>query len=176
MKKILLGVTGSIAAYKACDLVRMFVKTGFDVRVIMTDHAIRLIAPLTFEVLSGNPVATNATSWETRSMEHLALRDGASLFLVAPATANIMGKFASGIADDLMSTTYISLNCPVVLAPAMNPSMYHHSAVQNNINRLKKRGHIIIEPDEGDVACGDEGRGRLAEISKIYEVAVHAIA
>lgn len=176
MKKIVLGIAGSIAAYKSCDLVRMFVKGGFDVRVIMTAHAMMLIAPLTFEVLSGNPVSTDKTSWEKRSLEHLSLRDGASLFLVSPATANIIGKFATGIADDLLSTTYLSLRCPVVVAPAMNTTMYQHRGVQANFEVLKKRGVIVVEPEEGNVAYGEEGMGRLADISKIYEVAIHAIA
>lgn len=176
MKKILLGITGSTAAYKSCDLVRMFVKGGFDVRVIMSEHAAMLIAPLTFEVLSGNPVSTNKTSWESRSIEHLYLREDASLFLVAPATANIIGKLASGIADELLTTTYLSLRCPVVIAPAMNPSMYRNETVQYNIEVLKKRNVMFVEPEEGDVVCGEEGAGRLADISKIYEVAIHAIA
>ncbi len=176
MKKIVLGITGSIAAYTSCDLVRLFVKGGFNVRTIMTEHATMLIAPLTFEVLSGNPVSTDKTSWENRSIEHLSLRDGASLFLVAPATANTVAKFASGIADDLLSTTYVSLQCPVVIAPAMNPTMYRHSRVQDNIEVLKNRGVLFVEPDDGDVVCSEEGTGRFADITKIYEVAIHAIA
>lgn len=176
MKKILLGITGSITAYKSCDLVRMFVKGGFDVRVIMTTHAMMFIAPLTFEVLSGNPVATNKTIWESRSIEHLSLRDGSSLFLIAPATANIIGKLASGIADDLLSTTYLSLHCPVVVAPSMDATMYQNGVVQHNVEDLKNRGVIFIEPDEESTECSEESAVRLADISKIYEVATDAIA
>jgi phosphopantothenoylcysteine synthetase/decarboxylase len=175
MKKIILGITGSIAAYRACDLVRLFVKGGYSVVPVMTLHAQRLITPLTLETLSGNPVHTDATAWQDRRMDHLGLRDNASLFLVAPASADIIGKFAAGIADDLLSTTYLSVECPVVIAPAMNPAMYRHPAVRANMELLGSRGAIFVEPGEGTVACGDEGRGRLADINLIYEAAVNAI-
>ena len=164
MIKVILGITGSIAAYRACDLVRLFVKGGYSVSTVMTGHAQRLITPLTLETLSGNPVHTDGTAWDERQMDHLGLRDGAALLLVAPASADIIGKFASGIADDLLSTTYLSLECPVVMAPAMNPSMYRHPAVRANMELLGSRGVIFVEPGEGTVACGDEGRGRLADI------------
>lgn len=175
MKKIILGITGSIAAYRASDLIRLFVKGGFSVFAIMTKNAQRLITAATIETLSGGKVHTDVTAWDDRRMDHLELRDGASLLLVAPATADIIGKFAVGIADDLLSTTYLSVECPVVIAPAMNPSMYRHPAVQENIGRLKSRGVMFVEPGEGTVACGDGGQGRLAEIDMIYEVAVNAI-
>ncbi len=175
MKKIILGITGSIAAYRACDLLRLFVKGGYSVFPVMTRNAERLVSAITLGTLAGNAVSTESTAWEDRRMEHLSLRESASLFLVAPATANCIGKFAAGIADDLLSTTYLSVECPTVIAPAMNPAMYRHPAVRENLERLKGRGVILVEPGEGSVACGDEGRGRLADIDIIYGVAVNAV-
>ncbi len=175
MKKVILAVSSSISAYKSCDLARLFVKGGYDVFVALTDNASQLVSPLALEALTGNPVYCNETLWQKREMGHISLKDNASLFVAAPATANIMGKFANGIADDLVSTTFLALECPVLIAPAMNPNMYNHKAVQMNIERLKSWGMHFIEPDVGLVACGDEGKGRLAEIDKIYEAACNVI-
>lgn len=176
MKKIILGITSSIAAYKACDLVRLFVKGGYSVHVVATEHALNLVSPLTLEVLSGNPVCSEQYPRERREMGHIELKTDASLFLVAPATANIIGKFAGGIADDLMTTTFLSVTCPVLIAPAMNPNMYRHPAVKKNISTLKSWGVAFIEPVAGEAVCGDEGVGRLADIEEIYRIAVNAIA
>ncbi len=175
MKKIILGVSSSIAAYKSCDLVRLFVKGGYSVFTVLTENATRLVTPLTLETLSGNPVYTKTFAEERRMMGHIDLKDGAELFLVAPATANIIGKFANGIADDLLSTTFLSVDCPVVIAPAMNPNMWNHTAVQENIKKLKKWGIQFVDPDTGPVACGDSGQGRLAEINDIYKAAIDVI-
>jgi phosphopantothenoylcysteine decarboxylase/phosphopantothenate--cysteine ligase len=175
MKKIILGVSSSISAYKAYDLARLFVKEGYSVFVVLTENALNLVSPLTFETLSGNPVYTHSYTTDRREMGHISLKDNASLLLVAPATANIIGKFAGGIADDLLSTTFLSVKCPVMMAPAMNPNMYSHVAVQENIARLKGWGVRFIEPDTGTVACGDTGQGRLAEIEKIFEAARNVI-
>ena len=175
MKKIVLGVSSSIAAYKACDLTRLLVKAGFSVHPVLTENAVHLVTPLALETLSGNPVYTDSFVREKRGMGHIELKENASLFLVAPATANIIGKFANGIADDLLSTTFLSVNCPVVIAPAMNPNMWSHPAVQKNITKLKSWGITFIEPDEGVVACGDEGKGKLADIEKIFKEAVSVI-
>ncbi len=175
MKKIILGISSSIAAYKACDLIRLFVKSGYAVHPVLTKNAENLITPLTLETLSGNRVYTETFAREQRIMGHIELKDGASLLLVAPATANIIGKFANGIADDLLSTTFLSAGCPVVIAPAMNPNMWKHPAVQENLERLKSWGVTIVEPDTGSVACGDEGTGRLADINDIYRAAVNVI-
>jgi phosphopantothenoylcysteine synthetase/decarboxylase len=175
MKKIVLAVSSSISAYKSCDLARLFVKGGYDVHAVLTDNAIKLVSPLALEALTGHPVYTNDTLWEKRQMGHIALKDDASLFLVAPATANIMGKFANGIADDIVSTTFLAMVCPVLIAPAMNPNMYSHPAVKSNIERLMGWGIRFVEPDAGLVACGDEGQGRLADINRIYEVACSVI-
>jgi phosphopantothenoylcysteine synthetase/decarboxylase len=175
MKKILIGVTASIAAYKACDLTRLFVRGGYSVFAILTEKSRHLVTPLTLETLTGNPVYTDSFSLDRREMGHIELKQDASLLLVAPATADIIGKFACGIADDLLSTTYLSVSCPVLIAPAMNPSMYAHPAVQDNIAKLKSRGVIFVEPEKGAVACGDEGYGKLADIETIYREAVHVI-
>ncbi len=171
MKKIILGVSSSIAAYKACELVRSFVKAGHAVHCVLTENATRMVTPLTLETLSGNPVYTRTFADERRAMGHIELKDGASLLVVAPATANIIGKFANGIADDLLSTTFLSVDCPVLIAPAMNPNMWKHPAVRENVTRLEKWGVRFVEPAEGMVACGDLGYGKLAEIETIYRVA-----
>lgn len=175
MKKIILGITSSIAAYKANDLIRMFVKADYSVFTVVTQNALQFVSPLTLETLSGNPVYTDSFSRDNREMAHINLKENASLFLIVPATANIIGKIANGIADDLLSTTFLSVDCPVMIAPAMNPSMWRHPAVQENIVKLKSWGVAVIEPDEGAVACGDVGKGKLAELQKIYEAAISAI-
>lgn len=175
MKKIILGISSSIAAYKACDLIRLFVKGGSSVHVVTTENALNLVSPLTLETLSGNPVYSEQYSRERREMGHIELKTGASLFLVAPATANIIGKFAAGIADDLLSTTFLSVTCPVMIAPAMNPNMYLHPAVRRNIEILKGWGVAFIEPAAGEVVCGDEGMGKLADVEDIYRAAVNAV-
>ena len=175
MKKVILAVGSSISAYKSCDLARLFVKGGYDVFAVLTENATKLVSPMTLEVLTGNPVYTDKTLWEKHEMGHITLKDTAALFLAAPATANMIGKFANGIADDIVSTTFLAVTCPVLIAPAMNPNMYGHKAVQANIKRLKDWGFKFVEPDEGLVACGDEGIGKLADINTIYKAAVGVI-
>lgn len=174
-KKIILGISSSIAAYKAIELTRLFVKGGYSVHHVVTENAMHLVTPLTLETLSGNPVYSQSFVRDNRMMGHIALKEDAALMVVAPATANIIGKFANGIADDLLSTTFMSVICPVVIAPAMNPNMWNHIPVQENIKRLKSWGVTFVDPDHGEVACGDTGYGKLAEIEKIFEVSVHAI-
>lgn len=174
-QKIILGISSSIAAYKACDLARMFTKNGYNVFCVLTENAAHLITPLTLQTLTGNPVYTTSFAIEWREMGHIALKDDAKLLLVAPATANIIGKFANGVADDLLSTTFLAVDCPVVIAPAMNPNMWKHKAVQENIKKLKEWGVTFVEPETGLVACGDEGQGRLASIEEIYKAALNAI-
>jgi phosphopantothenoylcysteine synthetase/decarboxylase len=166
--KIVIGVTSSISVYKACDLVRLFVKDNFDVHVVMSENATSLVSPLTFETLSGNFVYTKMYAENLREMGHIKLKDNALLFVIAPATANILGKIANGIADDLLSTTFLSMPCPVAVAPAMNPAMWTNPAVAHNVSVLKERGVTVIEPDSGTVACGDEGRGKLAKVETIF--------
>ena len=175
MKKIGIGDSASISAYKACDLVRLFVNGGFNVFVTITENAGKLVSPLTFQALSGNPVYTDETLWEKKEMGHISLKDNADLFIVAPATANIIGKFANGIADDIVTTTFLAMKSPVLMAPAMNPNMYSHWAVQENIEKLKSRGVLFVEPESGGVACGDEGQGKLADIDRIYRMSLDVI-
>ena len=168
MKKpcVVLGVTGGIAVYKACELLRLLQKRGIDVFVVMTQNACRFVAPLTFETLSGHPVAVDTfdrpQTWE---VEHIALAKRADLFLIAPATANIMGKMACGIADDMLSTT----RAPVLVAPAMNTGMWENAAVQQNVKTLRARGVEIVAPVSGHLACGDNGAGKLEDVAVIAE-------
>ena len=172
MKKpcVVLGVTGGIAVYKACELLRLLQKRGIDVFVVMTQNACRFVAPLTFETLSGHPVAVDTfdrpQTWE---VEHIALAKRADLFLIAPATANIMGKMACGIADDMLSTTVMATRAPVLVAPAMNTGMWENAAVQQNVKALRARGVEIVAPVSGHLACGDNGAGKLEDVAVIAE-------
>lgn len=174
-KKIIMGVSSSISAYKAYDLSRLFVKEGHTVYTVITENALNLVSPWTFETLTGKPVYTESFSRDRREMGHIELKEDAALYLVAPATANVIGKMANGIADDLLTTTFLSVECPVMIAPAMNPNMYNHWAVQENIAKLKKHGVHIVEPAAGEVACGDTGTGKLADIDTIFKAALHVI-
>jgi phosphopantothenoylcysteine decarboxylase/phosphopantothenate--cysteine ligase len=169
-KTIVVGVTGGIAAYKAAELVRLLVKDGAFVRVIMTKNAQEFITPLTLQTLSGNPVATETFNLTQESeIGHIRLADTADLILIAPASADVIGKLAHGIADDLLTTVLLATMAPVLVAPAMNVHMYAHPAVQENIRILGQRSYRFIEPSEGFLACGYEGKGRLAEPEDIVE-------
>ncbi|NLM43293.1 MAG: bifunctional phosphopantothenoylcysteine decarboxylase/phosphopantothenate--cysteine ligase CoaBC [Clostridiales bacterium] len=163
-KNIVLGVTGGIAAYKACDLVSRLVKAEANVDVIMTQNATKFINPLTFQSLSSNQVIVDMFKepkyWE---IQHISLAKKADLFIIAPATANIIGKIANGIADDMLTTTVMATKAPVVFAPAMNCNMYENPILQSNIERLKALGYKFIEPSKGRLACGDMGIGKMAE-------------
>jgi len=163
-RKILLGVTGGIAAYKAAVIIRLLVKEGAEVKVVMTPLAKEFITPLTLATLSKNPVLVDFFDPEDgRWNSHIDLGLWADLFIIAPATANTMGKLAAGIADNLLLTTYLSARCPVFLAPSMDLDMLAHPATMSNIERLRSYGNHIIEPDTGELASGLEGRGRMAE-------------
>lgn len=163
-KTIILGVTGCIAAYKACEIVSSLRKKGADVEVIMTPHAARFVQPLSFETLSGNRVITDLFDRDNEfEVEHVALAKKADLFVVAPATANTIGKIAGGIADDMLTTTIMACGAPKVICPAMNTGMYENRSNLKNIEKLKKQGMHIVGPDEGRLACGDVGKGRMAE-------------
>ena len=165
-KRIVLGVTGGIAAYKACELTRLFKKAGAEVRVVMTENAARFVSPLTFETLSGNQVNTDSfeRAWE---IGHIALAKWAELMVIAPATANVMAKISTGICDDLLTTTVMAMPCPVLLAPAMNCVMWRSAANQANVETLKRRGFFFAGPETGSLACGDADVGRMAEPSEI---------
>lgn len=169
-KTVVLGVTGGIAAYKACELTSSLVKKEIDVHVIMTDHARQFVSPLTFQSLSRNYVVTEMfeqpKSWD---IEHIALAKRANVFAIVPATANIIGKIANGIADDMLSTTVMATSAPVLIAPAMNTKMYENPIVQDNIEKLKKFGYHFVKPAVGRLACMDIGAGKLADISMIEE-------
>ncbi len=166
MSKILLGVTGGIAAYKSCALVRSFIKDGHEVKVLMTENAGRFVGKATFETLTGNQVYDSL--WNDRiSTTHISLADWADLLVVAPATANIIGKYASGIADDILSTELLSFPGNVLMIPSMNDKMYAHPAVTGNIELLKSRGVHFLEPDTGYLACGITGKGRMPEEDSI---------
>ena len=169
-KKIILGVTGGIAAYKAAELVRELVRSGAEVFVVMTRSAQAFITPLTFQTLSGNKVTTELFSLiEESEIGHISLADRAELLVIAPATANIIGKIAGGIADDMLTTIVMATKAPVLLAPAMNVHMWENPICQENIQRLRSRGFHFIDPEAGELACGYEGKGRLAEIPAIVE-------
>lgn len=169
-KKIVLGVSGGIAAYKAVDIVSRLKKAGATVKVIMTEGATKFVTPLTFRELSGNPVIH--TMWDepkSWNVEHIALASWADCFLLAPATANMIGKIANGIADDMLSTTVMATKAPVILAPAMNTNMYLNPITQQNLLKLRNFGYSILEPAIGMLACGVEGPGRLPEPQHIVD-------
>ncbi len=166
----MLGVTGGIACYKAVELVRLLVKDGFSVQVVMTKEAAQFVTPLTFQTLSGKPVATEIFSLtEESEIGHINLADQAQLFVIAPATANVIGKIASGIADDLLTTVVMATQAPVLFAPSMNVHMFENPIVQENIRKLRRLGYQFMEPAEGYLACGYEGKGRLPEPEAIVE-------
>ena len=172
MSLIALGVTGGIGAYKAVEVCRGLQKRGHDVVAVMTRAAARFVGPVTFEAITRRPVITS--QWRpgmNADIEHIAIADGVDLLLVAPCTANVVGKFANGIADDFLSSLYLATRAPVMLAPAMNSNMLAHEAVQRNLQTLAARGVRFVEPGEGYLACGSIGKGRLAEPDAIVDAA-----
>jgi len=174
-RRVLLGVTGSIAAFKAAEIASLLIQDGAGVTVIMTASAQKLVAPITFESISRSPVVTDL--WERAQAvqpAHIALAEQAELLLVAPATANFLGKLAHGLADDALTCTALAVRCPVVIAPAMNDNMYSHPAVQDNVKALAARGCAFVGPVEGRLASGRIGRGRLAPVAEIL-AAVRAV-
>ena len=173
MPVVVLGVTGCIGAYKACEVLRELQKHDVDVHVVMTQAATRFVSPMTFEALSRHAVFHDQWALgENGEIRHISLADDADLLLVAPATANSLGKFARGIADDALSTLYLATRAPVLVAPAMNVNMFEHPAVQENLATLRGRGVGVVEPGEGYLACGWLGKGRLAEVETIVEAAL----
>ena len=171
MKEVVLGVTGSIAAYKAAEVANALVKYGVNVNVIMTAAAVKFITPLTFQSLTKNKVYTDMfEEFSYEDIRHISLAKKADCFVIAPATANIIGKTASGIADDALSTTIMAAkNKPVIICPAMNTAMYENPIVQANIGRLKGYGYIFVDPKESLLACGDIGKGAMADIDVIVK-------
>ena len=169
-KNIVLGVTGGIAAYKACDIASRLVKMGADVHVIMTKSACEFVTPLTFKTLTNNKVYTSVFDENDVGVPHIDLAQGADVLLVAPATANFIGKAANGIADDMLTSTVLAAsNKKIIISPAMNSHMYENPAVQENIKTLISRGFVVIKPDSGRLACGDTGIGKLPDSADIVE-------
>ncbi len=169
-KKIVLGITGGIAAYKGAEFVRLLVKEEVDVHVVMTESAQKFIAPLTFQTLSGNPVVTDPFALlENAEIGHIALADLAEMVVILPATANIIGKIANGIADDFLSTMVMATRAPVLFVPSMNVNMWENKALQTNLKTVLDRGYHLLEPGEGELACHWYGKGRLPELSEVIE-------
>ena len=167
---IVVGITGGIAAYKACGIINYLKKEGANVDVIMTKNATEFITPLTIETLSGNKVVTDMFERpDYIDVKHISLANKADLFLIVPATANIIGKIANGIADDMLSTTIMATKAPVIFAPAMNNGMFENPIVQNNLEKLKSYGYRIIEPSVGHLACGYEAKGKLPNGEEIID-------
>lgn len=175
-KHIVLGVTGGIACYKILDVASKFRKLGYGMNTIMTKNACEFVNPISFQTITNNYVVTDTferpKTWE---VEHIALAKKADVMLIAPATANIIGKVASGIADDMLSTTIMAAKCPVIFAPAMNTAMYENPIVQEKIAYLKEKGYLFIEPDSGWLACGDKGSGKLPAPEEIVEYVVDVL-
>ena len=176
-KCVVIGVSGGIAAYKTANLVSALVKHGVKVHVIMTKNATNFITPTTFEVLSGNKcIVDTFDRGFTFEVEHISLAKKADLILIAPATANIIAKLSAGIADDMLTTTVLAAKCPILVAPAMNTNMYEHITVRNNLEKLSSYGYEIIEAASGRLACGDVGKGKLADIEVLFDHIVKNIA
>lgn len=176
-KCVVIGVSGGIAAYKTANLVSDLVKHGVEVHVIMTKNATNFITPTTFEVLSGNKcIVDTFDRGFTFEVEHISLAKKADLILIAPATANIIAKLSAGIADDMLTTTVLAAKCPILVAPAMNTNMYEHITVRNNLEKLSSYGYEIIEAASGRLACGDVGKGKLADIEVLFAHIVKNIA
>ncbi len=176
-KKIVLGVSGGIAVYKACDLCSRLKKLGAEVKVIMTKNATEFVAPLTFEVLSNNPVVFDMwkrdNEWE---VGHVSLAEWADIFVLAPATANLIAKIVQGVCDDMLTTTLCATRAKVMICPAMNVNMYNNPVVQENMNKLSAMGYLFTDSEEGFLACGTTGKGRLASVDTIVENVVYALS
>lgn len=175
-KKVALGITGGVAAYKAAEILRGLQRAGCTVRVGMTKRACEFIQPLTFRALSGSHVIVDDYAPDNPDpIAHITFSQTVDLFVIAPATANIIGKLANGIADDFLTSTYLACTAPVLVAPAMNTSMWHHPATQRNLQQLRADSVFVIEPDEGEMACGTVGPGRLSEPEKIVTAALEIL-
>lgn len=173
---ILIGITGGIAAFKTLSLIRLFVKSGYDVKVAATKNALHFVTPLSIETLSNHPLYSDAfASSHERNIEHISLSEWADVVIVAPASANIIGKLASGIADDALSTLLLAVKKPLYLAPSMNENMWSHFSVQKNLNLLQEHRIRIIEPETGFLACKTEGKGRMAEPETIFDITTKSL-
>lgn len=168
-KTVLIGITGGIAAYKVCDLIRMFKKAEANVKVIATQNALNFVTKLTLQTLSQNSVAVEQYEVEEYKPEHISLADQADIFIIAPASANTISKLATGICDNLLTSVACAFKGPIILAPAMNCNMWENKTIQENLDKLEGLGYYICPPEEGFLACGYNGNGRLAQIEKIFE-------
>ncbi len=168
-KNIVIGVCGSIAAYKSAEIVRAFIKKGWQVQVVMTEASQHFITPLTFSSLSGRQVYCEMFNKDGFTENHISISDFAEVILIAPATANIIGKIAGGVCDDLLTCAVCAFKGPVVIAPAMNENMWWNAIVRENVEKLKKNGYSLVNPERGALACGREGAGRLANTETIVE-------
>ena len=176
-KTVVLGVSGGIAVYKAVELLRLLTKAGAQVHVVMTRNAQQFVTPLTFQTLSGNPVHTDLFSlYQEQEIGHISLADRADLFILAPATANLVGKIAQGLADDLLSTSVMATKAPVLVVPAMNTNMYENPLYRRNEKILLEHGYHVLEPATGSLACGWEGQGKLPDPEIILETAEAVLA
>lgn len=171
---LVVGVTGSIAAYKACEIVREFIKAGHNVKVVMTKNACEFVTPLTFRTLSKNPVAITLFDQEAVDWmpAHIELANFADAFVIAPCTANVLGKLANGIADDALTATFLACTAPVLIAPSMNVNMWNNASTQANVTLLSERGVYFVDPDSGALACGVNAKGKLPEPAKIASLAI----
>jgi len=175
-KTVVVGVTGGIAAYKTCELVRELVKRDRRVKVVMTEAATRFVSPLTFRTLSGEPVAVSLWADEPDAkVHHVSLAEEADVMVIAPCTANVIAKIAHGRADDMLTTTALATEAPLVIAPAMNVHMWRKEVTQRNVAALVARGAVIVEPARGELACGDVGEGRLGDLDAIVRAVAQAI-
>lgn len=175
-KRVLLAVSGGIAAYKACDIVSRLNKLGVEVQVIMTENATKFVTPLTFEALSGRMVYTDTFDYSyDASIKHISLAQEADLMCVAPATANIIAKIAHGIADDMVSSTFLAATCPVIVCPAMNTHMYENASTQANLRTIEERGIALVGPGVGKLACGDVACGTLSPVEEIVDAIAQAL-
>lgn len=174
-KTVLLGISGGIAAYKICELIRLYKKQGFNVKVTVTPNALNFVTELTLATLSGNPVYSDNFDIKEYSPEHISLCDEGDILVIAPASANTISKIADGICDNLLTSITCAFNKPIIIAPAMNTNMWNNPFVQENINKLKKNGYHIIDPESGYLACGTEGKGRLCSIEKILDETINIL-
>jgi len=174
-KTVLIGITGGIAAYKICELIRLYKRQGADVKVIATKNALEFVTKLTLQTLSQNPVYIEQFDVEDFKPEHISLADDADIFVIAPASANTISKLATGICDNLLTSVACAFKKPIILAPAMNCNMWENKIVQSNIDKLKELGYYLLEPEDGFLACGYNGSGRLCSIEKIFDKSVEIL-
>lgn len=174
-KNVLIGITGGIAAYKVCELIRMFKRSNANVKVIATENALHFVTKLTLQTLSQNPVAVEQFDIENFKPEHISLADESDIFVIAPVSANTISKLATGICDNLLTSIACAFKKPIILAPAMNCNMWENKIIQKNLDKLKELGYCILEPEEGFLACGYNGSGRLCSIEKIYDKTVEIL-